>query len=245
VPVADAGPSGVIAVIDPETALAGNPQVMTNLPVAESDCDHPQGMAIGPDDQLMLGCNGPSPPIPPSLVGNRNPALVDINTGATLPGGFFANLGGADEVWFNKGDGHYFFPSCNTACRPAPGTTQGGPEVLGIVDSRVPEKDQQVTIATTLGNTATSLARRAHSVAADPDTLQVYVPLPASCLSATPACGGVANDASMCEATGIETVGSPTALTGCILVLKGTPDADDRVAREGENDQGENDNSQD
>src|SRR5262249_10865198 len=123
VPVSGAGPSGVIAVIDPETALAGNPKVMPNLPVAESDCDHPQGMAIGPDDQIMLGCNGPSPG--PGT--HRNTVLVDIGSGTTLKE--FADLGGDDEVWFNKGDGHYFFPSCNTACR---GGT--GPEVLGVVD---------------------------------------------------------------------------------------------------------------
>src|SRR5262249_32497929 len=78
VPKAGAGPSGVIAVIDPETALAGNPQVMGNLSVANGDCNLPQGMAIGPDDQIMLGCNGPSPG------GARNTAMVDINTGATL-----------------------------------------------------------------------------------------------------------------------------------------------------------------
>src|SRR5262249_52960454 len=152
-------------------------------------------------------------------------------------GGRFAGLGGVDEVWFNKGDGHYFLPSCNAACRTAT-PVGGGPEVLGIVDTRGPRLDQSVTIAKTLGNTTTSLGRRAHSVAADPETLQVYVPLPASCLGATPACTGVANDASMC-ANAPTNVGSPTALTGCILVLKGTPDADDRV---GENDQGENNN---
>jgi hypothetical protein len=234
VPVAGKGPSGVIAVIDPETVLAGHPKVMTNLPVADNDCDLPQGMAIGPDDQIMLGCNGPS------LGGNglRNTAMVNINTGATLPGGFFANLGGVDEVWFNKGDGHYFFPSCNTACRA--GTAS---EVLGIVDTRGPRLDQTVVLATTLGTTATSRGRRAHSVAADPDTLQVYVPLPA-CVSSGGMCVTGANDASNC-ANAPTKVGSPTAVTGCILVLKGTPDADDRVAREGENDQGENDNSQD
>src|SRR5262249_8588226 len=144
---------------------------MTNLPVAASDCAGPAGMAIGPDDQIMLGC------------GVNNTAMVNINTGATLKA--FAGLGGDDEVWFNKGDGHYFFPSCNAACRTVTGIA-GGPEVLGIVDTRGPLLDQSVTLATTLGNTATSQGRRAHSVAADPDTLQVYVPLPASCLSATP-----------------------------------------------------------
>src|SRR5262249_1383263 len=145
-------------------------------------------------------------------------AMVNINSGATLKA--FPNLGGADEVWFNKGDGHYFFPSCNTACRA--GT---GPEVLGVVDSSGRQGDQSVVLATQLGN---ATGRRAHSVAADPRTLQVYVPLPA-----TTGTGG--NDASMCTSAP-KNVGSASATTGCILVLKATPDADDRVARERGND---------
>src|SRR5262249_55588173 len=125
---------------------------------------------------------------------------------------------------FNKGDGHYFFPSCNTACRAGTGS-----EVLGIVDTSGPRLDQTVVLATKLGN---QTGRRAHSVAADPETLQVYVPLPANS-------GGMAgNDASNCDNAPTK-VDSPTATTGCILVLKGTPDADDRVAH------GENDDSQD
>src|SRR5262249_10346816 len=139
----------------------------------------------------------------------------------------FAGLGGDDEVWFNKGDGHYFFPSCNAACRTVTGVA-GGPEVLGIVDTRGPRLDQSVTIATTLGNTANSQGRRAHSVAADPDTLQVYVPLPA-CFQTAGTCllppqppgTTISNDARMC-ANAPTKVDSPTALTGCILVLKGT-----------------------
>src|SRR5262249_50788127 len=123
----------VIAVIDPETVLAGNPKVMTNLPVDANDCAGPAGMAIGPGDHIMLGCGVP------------NTAMVNINTGATLPGGRFEGLGGDDEVWFNKGDGHYFFPSCNADCRA---TTGGiGPEVLGVVDTRGPRLDQSVQLA--------------------------------------------------------------------------------------------------
>ena len=37
------------------------------------------------------------------------------NSGAVLA--VLPDLGGADEVWFNEGDGHYFVPGCNQACR--------------------------------------------------------------------------------------------------------------------------------
>ncbi len=57
--------------------------------------------------------------------------VINANNGAVLK--TIADLGGADEVWFNPGDGHYVIPSCNTACRTVGGA---GPELLGIVDLR-------------------------------------------------------------------------------------------------------------
>jgi hypothetical protein len=201
--------SGVTAVIDPQTALAGNPQVEKNFPIPIADCGLPQGMAIGPSNQIMLGCNGPSTPST-----QRNTALINANSGAVLA--VFPNLGGADEVWFNDGDGHYFFPSCNTDCRA--GT---GQELLGVIDSRGFRLDQSVVLANKLG---TGTARRAHSVAADPETNQVYVPIPA-----TTGPGG--NDATICDNAPTK-VGSPSATTGCIVVLTTTNDDRSRVASE-------------
>jgi hypothetical protein len=196
---------GAVAVIDPKTLT-----VVNSFPVSIDDCAGPQGMAIGPHNQIMLGCNAASPN------GHRNTAMINIHSGATLA--VFPDLGGADEVWFNEGDGHYFFPSCNTDCRVA-GT---GPEVLGVIDSKGHRLDQSVVLATQLG---TGTGRRAHSVAADPDTKQVYVPIPA-----TTGPGG--NDATMCD-NAPKTVGSPSASTGCILVFAATTH-DDRssVAQE-------------
>ena len=59
------------------------------------------------------------------------------------------DLGGADEVWFNEGDGHYIIPSCNTPCRtpPGPNFPFTGPEVLGIVDANTLQLDQTVQVA--------------------------------------------------------------------------------------------------
>ena len=91
--------------INPKTML-----VETSFPVPLADCAGPQGMAIGPDSQIMLGCNAASIPD-----GHRNIVVINANNGAVLK--TIADLGGADEVWFNPGDGHYVIPSCNTPCR--------------------------------------------------------------------------------------------------------------------------------
>jgi hypothetical protein len=229
--------AGGIAVINPLDVSPAGAKVEKTLPVDINDCALPQGMAIGPHNQVMLGCGGPSPN------GHRNTALVNIHTGAT-EGKAFADLGGDDEVWFNEGDGHYFLTSCNTACRvPAAGTTPPqalGPELLGVIDSRGHRLDQKVVLATKLGN---QTGRRAHSVAADPDTKQVFVPIVACAtlpMTTPPKCDPVGNDASICD-NAPKKVNGASAVTGCIAVLKATPDEDDRVAKGGQGD----DNSQD
>src|SRR5262249_15905191 len=111
VPVIATNPdkAGGVAVIDPKDVHPGSATVENTLPVDINDGGLRQGMAIGPHNQIMLGCNGPSPG------GHRNTAMINIHSGATEA--VFPDLGGADEVWFNEGDGHYFVPSCNTDCR--------------------------------------------------------------------------------------------------------------------------------
>jgi hypothetical protein len=213
--------SGVTAVINPQTALAKNPQVEQNFPIPIADCGAPQGMAIGPDNQVMLGCNAPSSPDT-----ERNTAMINIRSGAIIA--TFPKLGGADEVWFNEGDGHYFFPSCNTECRvPATGAT--GEEVLVVIDSTGHRLDQSVVLAKKLGN---ATGRRAHSVAADPDTNLVFVPIPACStvtVAGTKQCDPAGNDASICN------FGNTTAITGCIAVFE-TTTPDDRFSRAKEDD---------
>ena len=74
-------------------------------------------MTIGPHNQILLGCTGASPN------GHSNVAIINANSGAVLAS--IPDLGGADEVWFNEGDGHYFIPGCNAACRANPGSQTG------------------------------------------------------------------------------------------------------------------------
>lgn len=66
------------------------------------------------------------------------------------------NLNGGDEVWYNPGDDHYFAAVANN--------TNGGP-LLAVIDAEARRLDQSITGG--VGD---------HSVAADPNTNQVYFP---------------------------------------------------------------------
>jgi hypothetical protein len=204
VPVVGAGPAGAVAVIDGNTR-----KVVDSFPVPNEDCNLPQGMAIGPQNQILLGCNGPSPN------GHRNSIVINGNSGAVLA--VLPDLGGADEVWFNESDGHYFIPSCNAPCRA--GT---GPELLGVVDSTGRRLDQSVLIANpATPQPPTGASRRIHSVAAaDPNEkngVQVYVPIPAIG-------GGPPEFAPALCSTAPSKVGKPTDAGGCIAVFTTTDD---------------------
>ena len=196
--------AGAVAVIDPKTR-----KVTNVFPVPLEDCAGPQGMAIGPG-QILLGCNAKSPN------GHRNSVVIDLNSGNTLA--VLQDLGGADEVWFNPGDGHYIIPSCNTACRtpPVPFVITGD-EVLGIVDSKTLQLDQSVFVAAQNSDTTvtTGNPRTVHSVAADPNNKQIILPIPAF--------GGTAPqfNPSLCDKTGagITIIGTPSSTVGCIAVL--------------------------
>jgi hypothetical protein len=181
-------------------------------------------MTVGPDNQILLGCNAKSPN------GHRNTAIINQHSGAVVA--VFPDLGGDDAVWFNEGDGHYFIPSCNTACRTV-GT--GGSEILGVVDAKGHRQDQSVLVATQNSDTTVTKGnpRTIHSVAADSNTNQVFLPIPAPG-------GNVPHFApTLCDSrgAGITVIGSPSTATGCIAVLTTTHDDRSRVARErGEDD---------
>jgi len=186
--------TGGVAVIDPQTM-----QVETTFIIPLASCDSPQGMALGPDHQILLGCNGPG--------GSNHPtAVIDDRNGHVIK--TLANESGSDEVWFNEGDGHYFL-----ARSSAVGTNQ----LLGVVDADTPGlwHDEQPggdikADADVITANKSIAGRNAHSVAADPNSNQVYVPIPAGVSTVCSSKGGV--DAN-----------------GCIAVFK-TPN-DDRPER--------------
>ncbi len=124
--------------------------VLTTFPV--NNCQA-VGMALGPRRNLLLGCstltNSGASPALPTQV-------IQDFTGevmATIP-----EVGGSDEVWYNPGNRTYFL-----AARYA-----NGGSALGIIDART---------NSFLGTVPTG--KGSHSVAADPVTNNVYVPLPA------------------------------------------------------------------
>ncbi len=115
---------------------------------ATADCLGPQGMAIGPRREILLGCS------------NSGAGSVIINE---LDGDLVQNLAGLngnDEVWYNPGDNHYFLAGSN---HPA---ALGGP-ILGVVDQKADNGIEDASVTTAAGS---------HSVAADPVKNQVYVP---------------------------------------------------------------------
>jgi len=188
---------GAVLVIDPHTMP---PKVVRKFDIPVAQCAGPQGMAIGPLGQILLGCNAIYPfdancsavvACPAGTV--QNAAVIDEDTGRIIR--VLQNEGGADEVWYNRGDGHYFL---------ADGSHLPN-EQLGIVDSfPLIQPDPTVVI----GNAGTS-THRAHSVAADAFTNEVYLPVPAT--------GG----GSPASSTGFtSTVCGALAAQGCIAVYK-------------------------
>jgi hypothetical protein len=144
---------GGVAVIDPKTKM-----VEKTFLIDGNDCIAPQGMALGPSNQILLGCNGDSGN------GKFSTVIINQNTGATIA--VLDNESGSDEVWFNPGDGHYFL-----ARSAAGGAAAGGFQQLGVVDAIGHRKDE--SFATAISGTI-----NAHSVAADSASNQVYVPIP-------------------------------------------------------------------
>ena len=121
---------------------------------ANTDCDTPQGTAVGPDAQLMVGCNGSTH--------STNSIVIKQQNGNILAK--IANEFGPDEVWYNPGDGQYFL---GISGGPATATSQ----LLGVIDARGLQADVSVPTAKKPNPPAAS----SHSVAADPVHNQVFV----------------------------------------------------------------------
>lgn len=189
---------GAVYVIDPET--------MTLERVFDIDhdkCAGPQGMAIGPDNQILLGCNAPSGVTATEPNGNGRFSTVIINDRSGAVIATLDNESGADQVWFNDGDNHYFLAR-SAAVDPK------GDQLLGVVDSIAHREDPSVVTA------RSKVQRNAHSVAADPVRNQVYVPIPGATIDPVTHLPGPT--AGVCSSAGGDD------LQGCIAVLTTTND---------------------
>lgn len=142
---------GAVAVISPKTM-----SVTQTFTIPLGQCAGPQGMALGPENQILLGCNDPNKTVPSTVAINQHSgAVVRLLSGED----------GSDEVWFNNNDGHYFLARSGGA----------NPQQLGVVDAQSGHLDTSVAIG--LPNTSTTPHGTNHSVAADPIKNQVYVPI--------------------------------------------------------------------
>lgn len=142
---------GAVVVISPQTMKIEN---TFSIPLGV--CAGPQGMAIGPDNQILLGCNDPNKTVPSTVV-------IDEHNGHVL--NVLSGEDGSDEVWYNDGDGHYLLARSGGA----------NPQQLGVVDAESGHEDASIGIG--LPNTTANPHGTNHSVAADPIMNQVYVPI--------------------------------------------------------------------
>jgi hypothetical protein len=140
----------------------------------------PAGLTLGPKQNLLLGCSvvfdtagsawsasDPNTAAPLSLI-------MDAKTGNIVQ--MVKGVSGSDEVWFNAGDGRYYL-----AARNQP----GGP-VLGVIDAKSKTLVQVVPTINTPGKAFVFPAGTSHSLAANSNDNNVFVPLPAN--NVFPAC---------------------------------------------------------
>ena len=168
-------------------------EIVNHFVIPLDQCAGPQGMAIGPDPQIMFGCNAAGPPELPlgcnpstncTGSGSQNTVVIDERNGNVLK--TLKDQGGNDEVWFNPGNGLYFLAQGQNAAQ----------EQLGIVSSFPFIKLlQDIVVATPAGK------GHAHSVAADPISGEVYYPIPSNV-------GGSVPNQNPC----------PTPANGCVAI---------------------------
>ena len=124
-------------------------QQVGSFPV--SQCE-PAGLALGRGQRLAVGCS--SDAVAAGFAAKT--LVIDARDGHQLAS--FGQVGASDEVWYDPGAGRFYM---------AANGNPGGP-VLGIVDAR--SLQWVANVPTSAGS---------HSVAADPESGRVFVPLSA------------------------------------------------------------------
>lgn len=140
-------------------ATVYGPAVINSFPVP--NC-MPTGVDMGPGTDVLVTCAGHD-----GRTFAPTTYIMNGTTGAILSTINF--VGGADQGWYNPGDGKYYLGASNMI--PGP--------VLGVIDARSRQWLQNVP---TTGFS--------HSVAADPNTNHIFVPLGASPLCQSLASNG-------------------------------------------------------
>jgi len=176
----------------------------------------PAGLALGPRQDLFIGCNmvfdtagkvwDPNGTVP----ADPRDVIIDAKTGK-IDANIFG-VGAGDEVWFNAGDGNYYATGSGSPQRPLPASASGATPA-GVVDA----KDQalvqlfptyNVAAVTTGSPDVQHPAGTSHSIAANAHNNLVFVPLPATNAVLSPD-------------------GKSNCLTGCVAVFGHSDEGDD------------------
>jgi hypothetical protein len=168
-----------------------------------SSCVNPTGMAIGPaiatgNHQILLACAAAQAVCQPVCV-NSGPTIIDDTSGAVIAN--FPNDGGADEIYYDPGNGKYFLAESGAI-----------PSQIGNIDA-FSFISQPISLNAPIGTSSGT-----HTVAVDPILNQVYLPIAntpaAQSLHLCSSVGG--NDALGCLLV-FTTDSAPTADVAAVL----------------------------
>jgi hypothetical protein len=154
-----ANPNGELDTVTAASVLAGTPAIANAY--SEGNCA-PTGLDLGPNHQLVVGCDAPQGDPQLTLIMNTSGAIVKTING----------VGGEDEVAYDPFTNRYYTASRDWT---ANGISQTGSAtavfvpVLGVIDA---------STNTWLANIPTG--KGSHSVAADSSTGHVFVPVPST-----------------------------------------------------------------
>ncbi len=146
-----ANPAGELDVITASSAAAGNPAVGKSFPLGKCG---PTGIALGPNNDVLIGCDPPAGNPLISLIMDRASGAIH----ATLP------FGGVDQVNYDPTSNRYFLPARHFVTGGTAAASGFNPQ-MGVVDGT----SRQLLLAIPVGTGA-------HSVAIDSTLGQVYVP---------------------------------------------------------------------
>jgi hypothetical protein len=207
-------PDGAVIKINPFSATV---EVSYPVPLCG-----PAGLALGPNEDLFIGCNEVSDTKGNlwdpngTVAANPRDVIIDAKTGkidATVFG-----VGAGDEVWYNPGDGNYYATGSGSPQRPLPAATAKGSTPAGVVDAR----DQKLlqlfptyNVPALLGPKGEQTgptfhpAGTSHTITANAENNFVFVALPANNAFLSPN-------------------GKQNCLTGCVAVFThGDEDTDE------------------
>jgi YVTN family beta-propeller protein len=144
-------PTGQIDVIPASSVAAGAPTVSNSAPLG--DCN-PTGMVLGPNNEMLVGCNPPKGKALTSLILDR----TSLATIAKVP------FAGVDQVDYDAASNKYFL-AANHWVPGGVAAAAGQVPTLGVVDGATHALSYTVAAG---GN--------GHSVAVDSASGQVYIP---------------------------------------------------------------------